>query len=304
MAIRIVTDSSADLPADLAQRWNVTVLPAYVILDDVSHRDGVDLSPDDFYRRLAAGPRLPTTSQPTSADFEAVYRGLLEQGHQVLSIHLSAKLSGTLNSAQQAKTSLGESSPIRIIDSGLASIPMGLAVLDAAQLAAQSEDHLAAHAAAGSEAHPVTDSDGAQDPLDQTASQIRLRLPGYKAFFLLDTLEYLEKGGRIGKAQFFLGSMLSVKPILTLAHGEVHPVERPRTRAKGLARLGELVRQQGTPDRLAVIYSTEPEAAQELCQTLSDLAPQDQIILTRFSPVLGAYVGPNALGVAVYVPND
>jgi fatty acid-binding protein DegV len=101
-----------------------------------------------------------------------------------------------------------------------------------------------------------------------------------------------------------MGSMLSVKPILTLADGEVHPVERPRTRARALNRLGELVRQQGKPERLAVIYSTEPGAAQDLCRSLSDLAPLDQITLARFSPVLGTYVGPNALGVAVYVPDD
>ena len=221
MAIRVVTDSSADLPPELAQRWEVTVLPSYVIFDDISHKDGVDLTPDDFYQRLVKGPRIPTTSQPTAADFEAVYRDLLGQGHQILSIHLSAKLSGTLNSAQQAKTQMGESAPIQIVDSHLASIPLGLAVLDAAESAAQS----------------TTRSGEGQDNLKQAAAQVRLKLPGYKAFFILDTLEYLEKGGRIGKAQFFLGSILSVKPILTLFDGEVHPVERPRTRTRALARL-------------------------------------------------------------------
>ena len=280
MAIRIVTDSSADLPADLTQRWNVTVLPSYVIVDDVSHKDGIDISPDDFYQSLVSGSRLPTTSQPTAADFEVVYRDLLDQGHQVLSIHLSAKLSGTLNSAHQAKSALGEAAPIQIIDSHLASIPLGLAVLDAAQFAET------------------------QESLDQMAAQIRRRLPGYKAFFILDTLEYLEKGGRIGKAQSFLASVLSVKPILTLADGEVHPVERPRTRARALDRLGALVRQQGPPERLAVIYSTEPQAARDLCQSFSDLAAQEEIILARFSPVLGTYVGPNALGVALSLPAD
>ena len=278
MAIRIVTDSSADLPSELAQRWDVTILPSYVIFADVSHKDGVDLSPDDFYQRLVFGAHLPTTSQPTAADFEAVYRDLLDEGHQILSIHLSAKLSGTLNSAQQAKSQLGESPPIQIIDSHLASIPLGLAVLDAAQ------------------------SVEGQDTLDQAAAQVRRRLTGYKSFFLLDTLEYLEKGGRIGKAQSFLGTILSVKPILTLTDGEAYPVERPRTRPKGLERLNALVRQQGPPERLAVIYSTEPRAAQDLCKMFSDLAPQEEIILARFSPLLGTYVGPNALGVAMSLP--
>ena len=139
MALRIVTDSASDFPADLFQQLNVTVVPAYVIVDDVSYQDGIDISADEFYRRLVSATRLPTTSQPTAADFEAVYRDLLEQGHQILSIHVSAKLSGTLNSAQQAKAALGEDAPIEIVDSHLASLPMGLAVLDAAQLAESQE---------------------------------------------------------------------------------------------------------------------------------------------------------------------
>ena len=274
MALRIVTDSASDFPADLLQQLNVTVIPAYVIVDDVSHRDGVDISPDEFYRRLLSATRLPTTSQPTAADFEAVYRDLLDQGHQILSIHVSAKLSGTLNSAQQAKAALGDDAPIEIMDSKLASLPMGLAVLDAAQ-SADSHETLAG-----------------------LADAVRSRLDNHQAYFVLDTLEYLAKGGRVGKAAAFLGGFLNVKPILTLQDGEVHPVERPRTMAKALPRLIELVSRNAPLERIAVIYSTDLQAAERLQNDLTGLADAEDIAVARFSPALGVYVGPNALGIA------
>ena len=127
MSVRIVTDSSSDLPPQLAERWNITVVPCYVVIDDQSYRDGIDISSDEFYRRLTSEQRLPTTAQPTVADFQSVYQDLLNQGHQVVSIHISGKLSGTLSSAQQARTALGNSdaSRIEIVDSQLASIPLG-----------------------------------------------------------------------------------------------------------------------------------------------------------------------------------
>ena len=275
MTTRIVTDSSADLPADLARRWGITVIPCNVVLDDVNYKDGVDLLPDEFYRRLAASPRLPTTAQPSVADFQQVYRDLLGQGHQVVSIHLSGKLSGTLNSAEQARESLGNAVPIEIIDSHLTSIGLGLVVLAAAQKSHGGVTH------------------------QQVAEQVRRDLPLTHAFFLLDTLEFLQKGGRIGKAQAFVGSLLSVKPILKLQDGEAHPVERPRNRERALNRLVELVRDLSPVRQLAVIYSTEPDQAEALRRRLAALLPEDQIVASRFGPVVGTYVGPKALGVAL-----
>ena len=275
MTTRLVTDSSADLPADQVRRWGITVVPCYVVLDDVNYKDGVDLLPDDFYRRLAASPRLPTTAQPAAADFQRVYRDLLGQGHQVVSIHLSRKLSGTLNSAEQAWASLGDSVPIEIIDSQLTSIGLGLVVLAAAQQA---------HGGAG---------------YQEVAERVRRDLSLTHAFFLLDTLEFLQKGGRVGKAQAFVGSLLSVKPILKLQDGEAHPVERPRNRERALNRLVELVRDLAPVRQLAVIYSTEPEQAEALRRRLAALLPEDQIITSRFGPVVGTYLGPGALGVAL-----
>ena len=274
MATRIVTDSSADLPPELAKQWNITVVPCNVVIGDVSYKDGVDISLDEFYRQLAASPRLPTTSQPSVADFQAVYQELAEQSHSIISIHLSGELSGTLNSAEQAKASLGGDSDIRIIDSRLASIPLGLVVLSAAQLAQNAE-------------------------AEEVELQVQRDLPDTHCFFLLDTLDYLQRGGRIGKAQAFLGGVLSVKPILGVRDGQVHPIERPRSRQRGMARVAELARQLAPVRQLAVIYSTDLEMAHRLRQDLAGLLPEDQVVVTRFGAALGTYIGPNAVGVAL-----
>ncbi len=282
MTLRIVTDSSADLPENLVQKHQITVIPCYVVVDDQTFKDGVDIQADEFYRRLQAKGRTPTTAQPTVADFQEVYRDLVEQGDQVISIHVSGKLSGTMNSAQQAKASLntgqtsGEDGPaVEIIDSQLASIPLGLAVLDAAVMAAESDDYL------------------------EIAVKVRQGLTSHHGLFALDTLEYLQKGGRIGKARAFMGSILSVKPILRLYDGEAHPVERPRNREKAMRRLVELAHDLAPVRRLAVIYSTDPDRMAALKQDLTDLLPADQIIEARFGSTLGTYIGPDALGVAV-----
>jgi DegV family protein with EDD domain len=275
MTIRIVTDSSCDLPSDLVQQHGITVLPCYVVVDDQTFKDGVEIQPDDFYRRLQAEGRTPTTAQPTVADFQEVYRDLVGQGHQVLSIHVSGKLSGTLNSAEQAKDSLDDDSSVEIIDSQLASIPLGLALLDAAAMAEDSSD------------------------VQELAGKVRQRLGSHHGLFALDTLEYLQKGGRIGKARAFMGSVLHVKPILRLQDGEAHPVERPRNRERAMRRLVELIQELGPARRLAVIYSTDSARMAYLKQQLTGILPTDQIIEARFGPTLGTYIGPDALGVAI-----
>jgi DegV family protein with EDD domain len=280
MPIRIVTDSSADLPPELARRWDITVVPCNVVLGDVSYKDGVELPPGEFYRRLEASPRPPTTSQPSIADFQAVYQGLLAQGHQIVSIHVSGKLSGTVNAAERARESLGpQAESVAVVDSRLASLCLGLVALSAAQAA---PSH--------------------QGSLEQLAAQVRAGLPKARGYFLVDTLEYLQKGGRIGKAQAFLGTLLSVKPILTIQDGEAHPVERQRNRQRAVARLVELARADasgGPPAKLGVIYSTEPEQAAALRHSLARLLPEDQIIVSQFGATLGTYLGPRALGVAL-----
>ena len=276
MAVRVVVDSASDLPLDLAEQLNITVVPCYVVMGDRSYRDGLDMTADEFYARLSSEPRLPTTAQPSAADFQSVYRDLLDQGHHIVSVHISSKLSGTLSSAQQAQAALGEAGEgrIEIVDSQLASISQGLVAVSAARQAGGSDSH------------------------QQVAERIRMQLPLTATYFALDTLEYLQKGGRIGKAQAFVGSVLNVKPILTLRDGEAHPMERLRNRDRAIRRVVELTRQMAPLQQLAVIYSTEPERAETLLDQLSGLLLAEQVVTARFGPTLGTYVGPRALGVA------
>ena len=280
MTIRIVTDSSCDLPSNLINRHGITVLPCYVIVDDETFKDGVEIQADDFYSRLQMGGRTPTTSQPTPSDFQDAYSELIGRGDQVISIHVSSKLSGTLNSAEQARNSLGFSNELEIIDSKLASIPMGLAVLDAAIMAAQGRD------------------------VHEVASKVRQRLDSHHGLFALDTLEYLQKGGRIGKARAFMGSVLNVKPILRLQDGEAYPVERPRSRDRALKRLVELTQQLAPARRLAVIHSTDKNRMAELKESLTEILPPNQIIESRFGATLGTYIGPDAIGIAITQETD
>ena len=280
MAIRIVTDSVADIPPALASANDITVVPAYVIIGNETFREGQDISADRFYERLGTLPRLPTTSQPTMADFQEVYRRLLDQGHQIVSIHVSAKLSGTMNSAAQAKASLGDSAQIEIVDSQLASSPQALAVLDAAEWAREMSD------------------------FHELARRVRQSLTRYHCYVLVDTLEFLQKGGRIGKAAAFLGGMLKVKPILTIRDGEVHPVERPRSSERGKARIIELARGVGPVQRINVSYSTDRAQALSVRAEMAGMVDPERIVESRFGPVLGTYLGPNALGVAVAQGSD
>ncbi|MCH7606663.1 MAG: DegV family protein, partial [Chloroflexi bacterium] len=180
------------------------------------------------------------------------------------------------DSANQARAALGEDGKARIeiVDSRLASIALGLLVLSAAQRAGDARSHI------------------------QLAESVRAEAPLTNGYFVVDTLEYLRKGGRIGKAQAFLGSVLSVKPILTLHDGEAHPLERPRSRERAFKRLVELTKETAPLRQLAVIHSTEPDRAEALRESLSDLLPAEEILVARFGPTLGTYLGPQALGVA------
>ena len=284
MAVKLVTDSTCDLPQDLARDWDITVVPCNVHFGDEVYKDGIDMGADEFYGRLVSSATLPTTAQPSVNDFLQVYKALSVEGHDIVSIHLSAKLSGTLNSAIQARALLTEaaqpggakdSGSIEIIDSRMASVGLGLIALAAAHVVR-----------AGGSWGEVVES-------------VRSSLPRTHCYFLLDTLEYLQKGGRIGKARAFLGSLLGVKPILMVKDGEAHPVERVRTREKGLRKLAEILTGLAHAKHLAVLHSTTPGDAEALRERLGDLAPEGGIVMARFGPVVGTYLGPGALGVSL-----
>jgi len=276
MTVAIVTDSTADLPADLAAQKGIRVIPLNVHFGTEVFRDGVDLDADAFYEMLTGGDVFPTTSQPSVGAFVDVYRELSETCDAIISVHISSKISGTCNSAIQAKEAIGDGTcRIEIIDTLQASMSLGLIALGAAD---------AVRAGAG--------VDEALETADRLTRSARL-------FGVIDTLEYLHKGGRIGRAQMLLGSVLKMKPVLSLVDGVATPVERTRTLARGIGRLRTICEEMAPLSALSVLDSTEPEVADRLAADLADFAPGGQVLRARFGPILGTYLGPRAIGIAL-----
>ena len=273
MAVRVVTDSTADLAPEVADELGITVIPLSVILGTDAFKDGVEIKHDQFYERLAREDALPTTSAPSVGDFQSVYESFLKEGDSILSIHLSSKLSVTHDSALQAARQLSEDGRlIRVVDSRSISMALAFIVRSAAKAA----------------------KDGAT--LDEVASLAERSVPQVHLYFILNTLEYVRRGGRIGHASALLGTMLKIKPILTLRNGEIFPEEKVRTRSKGLERLAQLVTNHPKPTRMAVAYSTNREEADSLRHRLAGIRPGIEVDLTRLSPVIGTHTGPGVLG--------
>ncbi|MBF8267182.1 MAG: Fatty acid-binding protein DegV [Dehalococcoidia bacterium] len=275
MTVKVVTDSTADLPPALAKELGIAVIPLNVLFGTQVYRDGVDISGNEFYQRLMASPRLPTTSQPSVGSFLELYQELGETTDQVISVHISSKLSGTLNSATLAREQYRGACRIEIVDSQQACMGLGLIAVAAARAARQ----------------------GAS--LDEVVKETQRAIHQVRFFGLLDTLEYLEKGGRIGKAQAFVGSLLHIKPILMVRDGECQPLERARTRGKGIERLCELAQEHMPLEDLAVVYTTTREEAEALARRLQPCLPKAEVILSQVGLVVGTYLGPGVMGIAL-----
>ncbi|MSQ11544.1 MAG: DegV family protein [Dehalococcoidia bacterium] len=275
MTVRVVTDSTGDLPHDVAAAAGLTVVPLNIHFGTETLRDGVDITPDAFYARLVASKRLPTTSQPSAGAFVEAYQRLARDADAIVSVHISAKLSGTYNSALQAVQLLDGARPVDVLDTQQASLGLGLIALAAARVAK-----------AGGTA-------------TQVVEEARRAMGQARFFGVVDTLEYLEKGGRIGKAQAFLGNVLKIKPVLAIQDGVAHPVERCRTMQKALDRLVAMVEEAAPIQELGVLHSTTPEAAQALAERVRRFTPDGKVLMGRIGPVVGTYLGPGALGVGL-----
>ena len=275
MAVKIVSDSTCDIPRDIAERLDVTIVPAYVLFGEESFRQGIDINPTQFYARLQSSSQLPSTSQPTPRDFAERLEPLVNAGDQVVCITVPQQLSGTYNSAMQAASQFDDGA-VTVIDAGTASVGHMLQVIAAAEDAA-APDATAESVAGAASARAVS---------------------GF-SLAMVDTLEYLQRGGRIGKAQAFMGSILKVKPILKVANGEVLPVDRPRNVRRGLQRLEELVREQGgSVSKLAVAYTTDAAPAEEIRNRLSDLVSPENAYTSQVGSAIGTHVGPGAIAVS------
>ncbi len=276
MSVRIVTDSTADIPPSLAADLGITVVPLFIIFGDEVFRDGIDLSAEDFFARLKESHTLPRTSQPPPADFVQVYERLVNEDG-ILSIHISSRFSGTFDTARAAARALEGRCPIEVMDSGSASMGVGLAVLAAAR---------------------VSQAGGTMEQCMDAARSVVQR---QQVLVVLETLEYLRKGGRIGRAQAFLGGLLNLQPILTIREGETFPLARARTRTKALDRIIE-VAAEGDVEQAAVMDATTPEDAEYLAAALRDRFPAASIFEGRIGPVIGVHGGPGIVGLAVVRP--
>jgi DegV family protein with EDD domain len=272
--IKIVVDSTADVPTDIRTTYGIMVVPVLAQFGRESLRDDIDITRDQFYARLVESDEPPKTSAPSIGMFEEAFRELTADGSEILSISLASDLSGTFGAARQA-AQLVEGTRIACVDSRSVAMPLTYMAVAAAQAAR------AGHS------------------LDEIVALVEAMRPRMVIYVALETLRYLEKGGRIGRVRALLGTMLNVKPILEVRDAQVIPVEQVRTWKRVPPRMVELMQARGSFEELSVLYTTGRESAErlaDLCAT-AGLRARDQIRVVQASAVLGSHVGPGALGV-------
>jgi len=275
MTVKIVTDSTSDLTAEITGRLGITTVPLYVHFGTEAYRDGIDLTTEDFYRKLTQSKILPTTSTSAPGTFAGVYDGLAEEANEILVITLSSKFSTTYQSAVQGKEMRRSKCRLEVIDSLFSISALGLICISAANVAQ------------------------AGASLDEVVETVRTNMRRVDTRMAFDTLEYLKRGGRIGTAQAFLGSMLRVNPILTIKDGYTEAVARTHSRAKAIDYLCDFAMSFSHIEEMAVEDATTPDEAELLVERLSAKFPSGRIYRTKVSPVVGTHVGPHVLAVSV-----
>lgn len=274
--VAVVTDSTTYIPKDILSNLPITVAPQVLIWGDKTYRDGVDIQPEEFYTQLKKATVMPTTSQVTIASFMEIFSKLLDQGNEILALLVSTKLSGTIDSAVQAREMLS-GNPIEIVDSYTTAMATGYQVITVAR-AAKKGASLAECVALAEESRKHTG-----------------------VVFAVDTLEFLHRGGRIGGANRFLGTALNIKPILEVTGGQVEAVERVRTRKKSLSRVVEIIEARiagRTPVRLATLHANSLDDAKEILEIATKRLNPVESILAEVSPVVGNHAGPGTVGLA------
>ena len=274
--VAVVTDSTADLPRELVEKYCIHVIPQILIMGDQTWRDGVDIDSPTFYELLRTSPHFPASSQPSVVSFQELFTQISQEAEGIVAVLISDELSGTLNSARMAAESL-PNVPIELIDTRSVSLQLGFIVLAAARAAAAGED------------------------LATVAGVARALIGQVHVYFVVDTLEYLHRGGRIGAAAKLFGTALNLKPVLEIRDGIVQPLTRVRTRRKALEKLHELLREQlaeGTPVRMVVLHVAAPEEATRLRAELEARFQPIEMIEAECGPVVGAHAGPGTVAVA------
>jgi DegV family protein with EDD domain len=275
MPVKIVTDSVSDISPAMAAGLGITIVPLNVVFNGYTYRDGIDMTTDEFYEKLEHEEIHPTTSTPAPQVFAEAYDRLAEEADGVLVITIGRKLSATGDSAFKGIELMKKRCRVEVVVSELAMMAEGLLAIAAAKAA----------------------RDGAD--LDELVKLTRSNIPRVGLRIAFDTLEYLHRGGRIGKAQALMGSMLGINPILGIKDGEVFPFGRERSRTKAIENLYQFVAGYSHIDELAVEDATTPDETEAFVERLGGVFPRERIYLSKVSPVIGTNVGPRAIGVAV-----
>lgn len=277
-AIRIVTDSSCDLPAALADSQHISIVPLTIRFGNEEFVDRRDLSPSQFWARCAASPVLPETSAPSAGAFEETFRALAAEGADgIVCINISAELSATIQAAQIAARSVADTIPVRVIDSRSASTGQGMLAVVAARMAEAGKG------------------------LEDVAGAICDLVPRTRVYAALDTMENLKKGGRVGGATAMIGTMLSIKPVIAVVDGKVEEEAKPRTRSKSLRYLADKVRAEPRVENMAIMHGDAPDI-DELLDLLATSYPRDEILVGDIGAVIGAHTGPRTIGVTFTLP--
>ena len=276
--IAVVTDSTSWMPRDLLAKYNITMAPQLLIWGDQTLRDGIDIQPDEFYARIKTAKVMPTTSQVSIPTMESIFREHVEKGMEVIGIFVSSKLSGTIQSAMQAREMMGAAGEkVHVVDSQATAMAMGFQVLATARAIADGAKLADAIAVA-------------EKARDHTG-----------VYFAVDTLEFLHRGGRIGGAQRLLGTALNMKPVLALQDGRVEAIERIRTKSKAVDRVIEIVMEKTkgkSPIHLATLHANAPQEAKEMLERASKELNPVEALFTEVSPVVGNHAGPGVVGLA------
>ncbi len=274
--VAIVTDSTADLPPGLAEEHGIAIVPLSVAFGDDVYRSGIDIDTDRFLALLARSPQLPVTSQPAPDAFANQYRTLAADHDAIVSIHISGNLSGTLQSATLAAREVAAEIPVTVIDSGTVSMGLGMLAITAARLAHDGASVAAIEAAVIEEARRV------------------------EILFMVDSLESLRRGGRIGRAASLLGTVLDLKPTLRLVDGEITPLEKTRTRKRAIRNMVERVRQEPGIRRICAAHTGRPDDASAVLKEFELLLPREEMYITALGPVVATHAGPGVIGL-IYV---
>lgn len=272
-SVVVVTDSTSDIPEHLSTSLGIIVVPLTVTFGTESFRDGIDLSPQQFLQRLASADELPKTSQPPTTAFEAVFRSALENGQDVVCITISAELSGTYNAARLAAEAV-DPSRITVIDSRATTMQQGWVVVEAARAARDGK-------------HAATVAQAAREAISRSKLNAVLR-----------TLDYVYRGGRIGRAQQLVGSAFAIKPVLTFVDGVLVPIERIRTWKRALSRAIELTVEYGNVSEIVVLHTENPEDAEATAQALRRAYPEAKVTMDYAGATIATYAGPGAIGIA------